>query len=77
LVYLVQRKYERAEKVILQVLEGRKKTLAVDSVSIMTSIEILGGIYSAQGKFEQAEEMFTQTLVAVQVGPTGPDRHLC
>jgi tetratricopeptide (TPR) repeat protein len=47
---------------LLQALEGKKKTLAVHDLSIPGAITELGEILYAQEKLGHAEEMFTQAL---------------
>jgi Tfp pilus assembly protein PilF len=61
-VLVDQGKYEEAEAMHRQALQGREKVLGPEHPDTLTSISNLGLVLARQGKYEEAEAMHRQAL---------------
>jgi tetratricopeptide (TPR) repeat protein len=63
-VYTLQGRYESAEKLYLEALEGRRQVLGEANPFTLYSMGDLAKVYWEQGRYEEAERLFQETLEA-------------
>ena len=74
-LYQGQGRYELAEPLYIECLEGRKTKLGLDHPSTLTSINNLALLYYSQGRYELAEPLYIECLEAkkTKLGLNHPD----
>jgi tetratricopeptide (TPR) repeat protein len=62
LVLRCKEKYDKAEKLNRQALEGMEKALGVHHPDMLTSVSNLAVVLQYQGKYDEAEKLNRQAL---------------
>ena len=74
---LRQHKYLDAESILVEVIRGKRQHFeqSPNDIRITNSVNELGIVYSFLGRYDDAEELFTQNLESFKTNPEAGPRH--